>query len=71
MDPITTTRLVRDRTQDLQQVADQIRQERALRSGPPADVAATSTGPAEAHREPAPASMSTKVGGCAPAEPAL
>ena len=72
MDPITVTHLVQDRTQDLQQIAEQVRQERSLRSTaateatPPADARAT-----EARRSPTPRSAPTKSGGCAPAEPAL
>ena len=76
MDPITVTQLVHDRTLDLQRTADQLRQERALRStaaaqavaGPTrsaAGAAAHPAGPAKARPSP------TKAGGCAPAEPAL
>ena len=32
MDPITVTHLVQDRTHDLQRIAEQVRQERSLRS---------------------------------------
>jgi hypothetical protein len=69
MDPITVTHLVQDRTQDLQRIADQVRQERALRSTPPAAAPSSPTRPAEARRSPAP--TSTKAGACVPAEPAL
>ena len=66
MDPITVTHLVQDRTQDLQRIADQVRQERALRSSPPSEPAASATRPAASRR-----STSPEAGGCAPAEPAL
>ena len=77
MDPITVTHLVKDRTVELQRTADQVRQERALRSTSSADAIAIAAlrpaahacshpiGPAKA--QPA----SAKVGGCAPAEPAI
>ena len=48
MDPITVTRLVQDRTQDLQRIADQVRQERALRSTAAAAAEATPPVPARA-----------------------
>jgi hypothetical protein len=69
MDPISVTHLVQDRTQELQRVADQVRQERALSSTQPAEAVASSTPPAEARRSPV--SSPTKAGGCAPAEPAV
>ena len=47
MDPITVTHLVQDRTQDLQRIADQVRQERSLRSTAHAEATA-STAAAEA-----------------------
>jgi hypothetical protein len=80
MDHITVTQLVQDRTTDLRRTADQVRQERVLRSTPsaevvpvavvpptrpPASAAAHATGPALAPSSPA------KAGGCAPPEPAL
>ncbi len=56
MDPITASHLVKDRTQDLQRIAEQVRQERALRptsaaaleASPSSSAVATSTAPAEA-----------------------
>jgi hypothetical protein len=69
MDPITVTHLVQDRTQDLQRIADQVRQERSLRSTPPAEVTASPARTAEARGATPPAP--TKTGGCVPAEPAL
>ena len=65
MDPITVTKLVSDRTQDLQRTADQVRQERALRTTRTADAVNPSTRPAEVRGSPA------KAGRCAPAEPAV
>jgi hypothetical protein len=72
MDPITVTNLVQDRTQDLQRLADQVRQERSLRS---TAVAATAEAtppaparPAEPRRAPAPAPE--RVASCDVAEPA-
>jgi len=78
MDPITVSHLVQDRTMELQRTADQVRQERALRSTPSAgavvgvrptrpaaEAAAHPTGPARVRPSPA------KAGGCAPAEPAV
>ena len=67
MDPITVTNLVQDRTQDLQRIADQVRQERALRSTPQTESTASHVRPTESRRSPAPG----KAGGCAPAEPAV
>jgi hypothetical protein len=71
MDPITVTHVVQDRTQDLQQIADQVRQERSLRSTPPVEADAALARPAEARRAPAPASAPTEARGCVPAEPAV
>ena len=77
MDPITVTHLVQDRTIELQRTADQVRQERALRSTssadpvavardlqPAAQAASHPIGPAKSQPS------SAKAGGCAPAEPA-
>jgi hypothetical protein len=69
MDPITVTHLVQDRTDDLRRIADQVRQERALRSTPPEAVTSSPTRRAQPRRSPTP--TSTKAGGCAPAEPAV
>lgn len=72
MDPITVTHLVQDRTQDLQRIADQVRQERKLRSTSTAAAQATppeSARPAEQRR--VPARDPRRAGGCAPAEPAV
>jgi hypothetical protein len=74
MDPITATRLVEDRTQDLRRLADQVRQERSLRS-PSTVAAAEATPPApaqitEARRAPAAAPAPANAGGCDLAEPA-
>jgi hypothetical protein len=73
MDPITTTHLVQDRTEDLQRIADQVRQERSMRSTPPAAAVAEATAsparPIEAPRSAA--ATRTNAGGCAPAEPAV
>ena len=72
MDPITTASLIHDRTQELQRTADQVRQERTLRSNaivPVAVVEATAVGaparPDEPQRSPA------MAGSCSPAEPAI
>jgi hypothetical protein len=70
MDPITVTHLVQDRTTDLQRTADQLRQERALRSAPTttttaAEAVAVSVpraGPAN------PTRATSKAADCAPAE---
>jgi hypothetical protein len=74
MDPITTTHLVQDRTEDLQRIADQVRQERSMRSTPPAAAIAEATAsparPIEAPRSAA-AAARTNAGGSAPAEPAV
>jgi hypothetical protein len=69
MDPITATHLVQDRTKDLQRIADQVRQERSLRSTTPAEATASPVQPTEARRAPAP--RGAKAAGCAPAEPAV
>lgn len=72
MDPITVTHLVQDRTQDLQRIADQVRQERKLRSTSTAAAEATppaSARPTEPRRVPAP--NPARAAGCAPAEPAV
>jgi hypothetical protein len=73
MDPITTTHLVQDRTEDLRRIADQVRQERSMRSTPPAAAVAEATAsparPIEAPRSAAAAR--TNAGGSAPAEPAV
>jgi hypothetical protein len=73
MDPITVTHLVQDRTQDLQRIADQVRQERSLRATRTAAAAETtppaSARPAEPRRVPAP--NPARAAGCAPAEPAV
>ena len=71
MDPITVTHLVQDRTNDLQRIADQVRQERSLRATPPAGADAALARPAEVRRAPARASVPAKAGGCSPAEPAV
>ena len=72
MDPITVTHLVQDRTQDLQRIADQIRQERSLRSTSTATEAeATPPTPVRAiepRRELA--SAPANAAGCDLAEPA-
>ena len=63
MDPLNVDR-VHERTLELQRTADQVHQERDLRSTPTAE-------PVTSHArlvEPGPATA--KVGGCAPAEPA-
>ncbi len=65
MDPITVTKLVSDRTDDLQRIADQVRQERALRSTTTSRAVAPPARPAESRRSPASARD------CAPAEPAV
>lgn len=66
MFPINTTRLVRDRTDDLQRTADQVRQERALRSAPDAP------GRAPMHAQPAEERRrnASTASGCTPVEPA-
>lgn len=67
MDQITVARLVQDRTQDLQRTADQVRQERSLRSTARAAAATSASArPAEARPQAA-----ARLGGCAPAEPAV
>ena len=66
MDPITVTHLVQDRTQDLQRIAEQVRQERSLRSTPQPEATASDIRPTEPRRSPA----SGKSGACAPVEPA-
>jgi uncharacterized protein YkwD len=71
MDPITVTHVVQDRTQNLQRIADQVRQERSLRSTPPVEADAALARLAEARRAPAPAPGPTEGRGCAPAEPAV
>jgi hypothetical protein len=71
MDPIAVTHAVQDRTQDLQRIAAEVRQERSLRPKPPAHADTALARPTEARRAPAPASVPTKARGCAPAEPAL
>jgi hypothetical protein len=71
MDPITVTHVVQDRTQDLQRIGDQVRQERSLHSTLPAETDPAIARPAEARRGPAPASVPTEARGCAPAEPAV
>jgi hypothetical protein len=68
MDPITTSHLVQDRTDALQRTADQLRQERALRSAPattPAEAVAVSV-PRAGRANPTRAT--SKVPDCAPAE---
>ncbi|HUP55120.1 MAG TPA: hypothetical protein VM408_06415 [Methylomirabilota bacterium] len=77
MDPITVTHLVQDRTNDLQRTADQVRQERALRStaAAAAEPAAEPTssapaGPIEPRLASVPASARADVAGCDLAEPA-
>ena len=77
MDPITTASLIHDRTLELQRTADQVRQERILRSKakdmavPDVGAEAAQARPAELMgptvRQPA----SAKVGTCSPAEPAI
>jgi hypothetical protein len=67
MDPITVTHLVQDRTQDLQRIADQVRQERSLRSTPQTEATASHVRPTESRRSPAPGTS----GACAPVEPAV
>lgn len=72
MDPITATHLVQDRTQDLQRIADQVRQERLLRSTS-ARAAAEAAAPAPVRAaEPrlAPAPAPANAAGCDLAEPA-
>ena len=72
MDPITVTHLVQDRTQDLQQIAEQVRQERSLRATAAAEATPPAAArPAEARRSPAPRSAPTTACGRAPAERAL
>jgi hypothetical protein len=71
MDPITATHLVQDRTQDLQRIADQVRQERSLRSKSTA--AAAASPPAlvrAAERRRAPAAAPATTAGCDLTEPA-
>ena len=73
MDPITVTRLVQDRTNDLQRIADQVRQERSLRSRSTAVAEATSPAPArltDVRRAPAAAPDPANAAGCDLAEPA-
>lgn len=66
MDSITTANQVHERMLDLQKTADDIHQERALRSTPTLEpLAAPIPRPAEVLRSPA------KAGNCAPAEPAI
>ena len=67
MDQITVTKLVSDRTDDLRRTAEQVRQERALRSTTTSrsEAVALPRRPAEERRSPASARD------CAPAEPAL
>jgi len=65
VDPITVTKLVSDRTDDLQRTAEGVRKERALRSAATARAVAPPTRRAEARRSPASARD------CAPAEPAV
>ena len=63
MDPLNVHR-VHERTLELQRTADQVRQERDLRS-------TTTTERVEIHARPVEARRSSAtVGGCAPAEPA-
>lgn len=65
MDPITTANQVHERLLDLQKTADDIHQERALRSSPTVEaLVAPTPRPAEARRSPA------KAGNCSPAGPA-
>jgi hypothetical protein len=78
MDPIFVTHLVQDRTQGLQRIADQVRQERSLRStSAAAPVAPEATSPTRVRATdprrapaPAPASTATIAAGCDLAEPA-
>ena len=71
MDPITVSHLVQDRTQDLQRIADQVRQERSLRSDDrPAASTAGHPSPDPPKPVAAPAASGRRSGGCAPAEPA-
>jgi len=63
MDPLNVDR-VHERTLELQRTADQVHQERDLRSAPTAQ-------PVVAHaRAVEPRPSPAKVGGCVPAEPA-
>jgi len=63
MDPLNVDR-VHERTLELQRTADQVHQERDLRSTTTTESVAIPTRPLEARP------TSAKVGGCAPAEPA-
>ena len=63
MDPLNVNR-VRERTLELQRTADQVHQERDLRSTTAAEPVAIHTRPVEARPS------SAKVGGGVPAEPA-
>jgi hypothetical protein len=66
MDPITTANQVHERMLDLQKTANDIHQERALRSSPTVEAQAAPTPRAvEARRSTA------KAGNCSPAEPAI
>lgn len=69
MDPITVTHLVQDRTQDLQRIADQVRQERSLRAASEAATPAPARLP-EPRRAPAPTPAPANAVGCDLAEPA-
>jgi hypothetical protein len=64
MDPISVTNRVQERTLDLQRTADQVHQERELRSTPAAESVTSNTRPAEARPSPA------KAGGCSTVESA-
>jgi hypothetical protein len=68
MDPISTSHLVQDRTAALQQTADQIRQERALRSAPSTTTAEAAAVPVSRARPANPTRSTSKATDCAPAE---
>jgi hypothetical protein len=73
MDPITVTNLVQDRTHELRRTAEQLRQERALRTTRSADAVASteSAGSTAVQRRPTElSSRSAAAESCTPARPA-
>jgi hypothetical protein len=69
MDPITTSHLVQDRTAALQRIADQVRQERALRSTPTPTASVAAVAMTVARARPAdPQPAPSKATDCATAE---